>query len=166
MAIPKKTYLDKDLQKKIAMYKADHPEETLSALSKRFKVSTGQIRYALSKHAEFSKTVTNTKLGKQYKAKMLSDTVDVVEVLEDNLRIVASELNGSEHAITTRLEIMTKMINIRANLQKISLENHLKRADAGIISNIIRRFEPSATADDVIKIYEEEYTKWKAENGF
>jgi len=50
---------------------------------------------------------------------------------------------------------------MRKTLQQINLENHIKKTDAGIIANIIRKFKPDAGDDDIIKIYKEAVELWK-----
>jgi hypothetical protein len=53
------------------------------------------------------------------------------------------------------VQMLDKVASILKVDQQISLQGHLKRADATIIAAIIRRYEPEATDEDVIRIYRE-----------
>jgi hypothetical protein len=162
----KRNFLSKEKAKKIAIWKSNHPEATLSALAKKFSVKEHQARYALQKHAEQSELFRGTSKGRMMAAQMLQGEHDDLEVMKSQLQLCAGILETDQKlAVASRVKILYQMARIRQFLQSVDLEAHIKRADAEIIVRIIRRFLPDASNDDAIKIYNEEIVKWKLEKG-
>jgi hypothetical protein len=160
----KRTFLSKELAKKIAIWKSNHPEATLADLAKKFSVKEHQARYALQKHAEGSELLRGTKKGQHLAAQMMQSENDDLDVMKTQLQLCAGILETDQRLkITKRVDLLYKMSRIRQFLQSVDLEAHIKRADAEIIVRIIRRFMPEASNDDAIKIYNEELAKWKVE---
>ena len=82
------------------------------------------------------------------------------EIFNRQLHTALAQLDSEKKMSSlTRIAALDKLAKIRKTAQSIELERHLKRADADIIAAIIRRYEPEATSEDIIKIYREEIEK-------
>jgi hypothetical protein len=156
--------LNSELMKRIAIYKSNNPELTYEQIAADFGVQTYQVRYAIEKYAESVKLGKNTKRGLHDQASIAKVDVDDVETLRSQLNMCLSEMQCNDKlALGARIDLLLKSTRIRRYIQTLELENHMKRADAELIANIIRRFRPDITNDEIIKIYTEELAKWKAE---
>jgi hypothetical protein len=84
------------------------------------------------------------------------------EIIEDQYKFAAAQLvTIKDMPVENRTALIEKFINIRKSIQHVKLESHIKRIDANIIASIIRRYEPEADDDRVIKVYREEFEKCK-----
>ncbi len=154
---------DGELLKQIVVFRADNPDLHLSEVAKKFGVSYNSVRYAITK---YSKDIGIIKIAskkeKQNAAKILSSHLSEEEILNDQLKLILGEIKVSDNlSLTARLDLNVKYLNLKKRVQAIELSSHMKRADAELISAIIRRFFPEATKDDIIKIYREELEKIK-----
>ena len=164
--IDKRIFTDENLLKEIALYKALYPRKSVRELAKKFKVADYVARYAIRKYSEYAlenKMFNNNKKTRQITAKIIAEEIDQLEVLKKQLNQCLAEVdNNSNLALSSRIELLYKIMRIRVHIQQIELESHLKKTDAQIIANIIRRFNPELSNDDIIKIYNEELYKWTA----
>lgn len=157
-------FTDKSVMKQIAIWKANHPEETHKSLSERFGLPVHRVRYALQKNAELAETMKNTKRGRAIQSRYLAGSTDDLELLRKQFSFCVAELeNDNSMAIASRIDLLNKIIRIKVYIQSVELQGHIKRTDAELIARIIKRFIPNATNEDIIKIYQEEFEKWKAE---
>ncbi len=88
---------------------------------------------------------------------------DVEEFLEYQTGVLADEVNHSTLNIDDRLKHVKEIVTIRTRLQKLKLEKHIGRADAMLISRLMRRFDANLSNDDIIRIVKEEEAKLQAE---
>jgi len=159
-------YSDEKLLKKIAIWKANHPAYTLEKLEQKFKVPTHVARYALQKFAGEAELGKATRKGRTIQTKIIADSIDPIDSLKHQLSYCLAELENNERiVISSRIDMLYKMIRLRVYLQDLEIESHIKRVDADVIAMIIKRFVPDATSDDVIKIYTEEFHKWQTHKG-
>lgn len=157
-------HLNKELIKRIAIYKKNNPELTHEEIANDFGVKAHQVRYAIEKYSEAIEMARSTKKGTQEQASIILEDIDDFDTLRKQLLKCLAELECNDKlATSSRVDILLKVTRIRRYIQTLELENHMKRADADIIANIVKRFLPNATNDEVIKIYQEELAKWKAE---
>ena len=143
----------------IGKYKDKYPNATIGEIAGKYKCTYAQARNALQ----------------QYKAGMLNRErprkQDVSKILRDNkssdlfqkqfdLSLAMLE-KDDRMPVGDRVVLLDKLAGINKTLQQISLQNHLKRTDAELIARVIRRYEPEASDETIIKIYHEELTIWK-----
>ena len=164
--ILKRKRIDDELAKRIAIWKVNHPDTTLAELEKKFGVPTHVARYAIQKFSGEAELAKSTKRGRINQSKIIARDIDQVESLKRQLNFVIAELeNNNTMVVSSRVELLYKLIRIRVFLQDLEIEAHIKRVDADVIAMIIRRFIPEATSDDIIKIYTEEFHKWQTHKG-
>ncbi len=164
--VRKRDFTDEALLKRIAIWKSNNPKATLESLEKKFKVPTHVARYALQKFAGEADLGKATKKGRMMQSKVIANDIDQVDVLKKQLNFCLAELeNNNALALASRIDLLYKAMRIRVHLQSVELESHLKRADSDLIANIVRRFMPEATDDEIIKIYNEELAKLKEQYG-
>ncbi len=146
--------------KKIAIYKAENPATTIAAVAKKFKVPYHKARYAIDKYAEDVSLLKGNAKGRTIASKILAENSDEVELMKKQAAFILAQIEVNDKMpVPQRTEILAKVARIKKVIQEFELEAHLKRADAGIIAAIVRRFQPDATNDDIIKIYREELAK-------
>ncbi|MCS7054447.1 MAG: hypothetical protein NZM09_12060 [Ignavibacterium sp.] len=161
-----RNYSDENFLKKIAIWKVNHPEYTLEKLEQKFKVPTHVARYALQKFAGEAELGKATRKGRTIQTKIIADSIDHIETLKHQLSYCLAELENNDRiVISSRIDMLYKMIRLRVYLQDLEIESHIKRVDADVIAMIIKRFVPNATSDDIIKIYTEEFHKWQTHKG-
>jgi predicted transcriptional regulator len=155
-----------EVMKSIAVWKSNHPEETMNQLSDRFGLPDHKIRYALEKYAEGAELMKNTRRGRNDASRYIAGRGDDIDLMRGQLDICIAELDTAKNmAVSTRLDLLYKAMRIKSYLQDIDVSKHIKSTDAQLIARIIRRFIPEATNEDVIKIYKEELLKWKNSKG-
>jgi|GEM_PF-1640949 len=151
-------------QKRIAKFKESHPEMTYSEVAAQFNCTYDQVRYA---HLRYLDGKLN-RIKPRFREANVEDvkkefTPD--ELLERQYHQAIAQLE-SEKRISTeeRIMMLEKLTGIRKILQQIKLENFLKRADAGIITMIIRKFKSDADDEEIKKIYLSAVEQYKLEN--
>ena len=72
----------------------------------------------------------------------------LMDTLEDLARV---EMKPQE-----KIELVKNIETIQTKIQQRQLQNSVRRPDAQLITNIIRRFKPNATNKEVVQIYTEE----------
>lgn len=150
-----------EILKKIALHRANNPDQSHKKIGELFKVPAHVVRYAIEKYAQSIELMKSTRRGVFEQTRFIAGNYDNIELLKNQLNFCAAQLeNDQKMAISSRVDLLYKIMRIRMFLQSIELESHIKRADADIIARIIRRFMPQASNDDIIKIYQEEYVKW------
>ncbi len=155
--------LDPLRMKQIAAWKSTHPDMTLKDLSKLFEVSEARVRYALQKYSDFA-LMQNTKKGRQIVGSLISDVIREEDVIKNQISTILSELETStDMVVSTRLKLMNEYLTLKNKVTALTLQKHLKSIDADLIARIIRRFKPSASNEDIIKIFNEELAKAKNE---
>ena len=88
---------------------------------------------------------------------------DVEEFLEYQTGVISDEINSATLGIEDRLKYTMQVVTIRSWLQNLTLQKHIGRADAMLITCIMRRFDPNLSNVDIIRIVKEEQTKLAAE---
>ncbi|MDD5539507.1 MAG: DUF1804 family protein [Candidatus Marinimicrobia bacterium] len=74
-------------------------------------------------------------------------------------QLYQEDLKGSD-----RLKLLKQLAAIQKDIQQTELERHMYHLDAKTVSLIIRRFQPDATDDEIIKIFAEESANAKKTN--
>lgn len=155
-------HLLKSTQIKIAKFKEKNPEYTIPEIAQQFKVSYGQVKGAIDR---YNKGLLGRSTQGNYQKKKILEilkTQNDETVFKEQYNMALAQLSDEKIATSgERIKLLDQLVGIRKVLQQIELEGHIKRADAGIIKAIIRRYEPNASDDDIIKIYREELEKWK-----
>lgn len=147
--------------KKIALHKVNNPDQTHAEIAEIFNVKSHVVRYAVDKYSESIQLMKSNRKGVYEQTKFIAGSYQDIELLKRQLNFCAAQLENDQNmAIANRVDMLYKIMRIRMFLQSVELESHIKRVDADIIGRIVRRFQPEATNDDIIKIYQEEYVKW------
>jgi hypothetical protein len=106
----------------------------------------------------------NTKKGRQIVGSLISDVIKEEDVIKNQISTILSELETStDMVVSTRLKLMNEYLTLKNKVTALTLQKHLKSIDADLIARIIRRFKPSASNEDIIKIFNEELAKAKNE---
>lgn len=154
-----KKRLDSVKMKQIAAWKSLHPELSHKELAETFNITEAQARYSLQKYSDFA-LMQNTKNGRQIISGIIGDFIDEEKVISSQMTVILSELeSNAEMAASSRLQMMNNYLTLKNKYQSLKLVKHLKGIDASIVASIIRRYEPNATDEDVIKIFKEELAK-------
>jgi hypothetical protein len=78
------------------------------------------------------------------------------QILMEQFHTAVAELSTQKKMdLQVRIKLIGDLTAMRRELQRLQLQSHMKAADAGVVAAIIRRYQPEATEDDVIKIYME-----------
>lgn len=151
MTKPKAHKLPLSTQRKIGAYKTDHPKVSFVELTRIFHCTYDQTREA---YRRFKAGELQDRRGRtRGHVTPSGDVAGTFRVLIDKAITALSH----DKAITSfeMVQLLDKVAGILKVEQQISLQGHLKRADANLIAAIIRRYQPEATDDDVIRIYQE-----------
>lgn len=142
--------------KQIAAWKSVHPELSHEQLAEIFECTPAQARYALQKYAELGEMAMATKKGKKVLSSLIKDYVDEDEILDKQIKEILSQLEVETNiAVSTRLQHIKDVLIIKEKAQKLKLEKHLRGIDSDIVAEIIKKFMPDATNEDIIKIFNE-----------
>lgn len=153
----------KSTKERIGKYKASNPNSTIGEVANKFACSYSQARTAIEDYKAGKLKSTQKKGVSKSKIQSIIDNSLPDDSLREEYEYVLSSIRADKKIESTqRVLLLDKLISMRKTLQIISLENHLKRADAELISMIIRRFDPSATNERIIQIYNEELSKLRA----
>jgi hypothetical protein len=88
---------------------------------------------------------------------------DVHDFMEHQIVLVAHSMNKTKLGAEERLKLVKDLSAMQKNLQSLRLEKHLQNGNAVLIARIMRRFDPTLSDDDIIRIFKEEQTRLAAE---
>lgn len=71
-------------------------------------------------------------------------------------QLMSEDLDGSK-----RVYLIKELTNIRDKMKKSDLESHMKGLDAKIVAALIRKLKPSASDDEIVKLWAEAAEKVK-----
>lgn len=132
---------------------------SVADLADRKNITYNQARNIMRK-GKGGKLAAPSVMRKKDLTKSLQKDFD--EILNEQLKYAAAQLDvDTGMNAVDRVTMLHKLASTKKETQKMSIEAHLKTTDAVLIAAIIRRYEPDATDDRVIKIYYEELEKWK-----
>lgn len=156
----KRTALPDSTKRKVAIFCESNPKVKQIDVARKFGISVNQVIYACEQYR-------TGKLGLKYKR--VKKPADVVinstpeELLQQQYHLALAEMDTHKQLpVETRVNLLDKIIGMKKTLQSMELQAHIRRVDAELIGIIIRKFKPSATDDEVIKIYHEAYTEFKS----
>jgi hypothetical protein len=157
----KRRALSEMQMKQIATWAVMNPEMTQRELALKFNCSEAQVRYSFEKFGDVAVFSQNTRSGRKALTQILADTIDNDEnIMREELKnIIAKLMVDSEMESTSKLQLLNMASTIKVKLQKVSMQNHMRDLDARTVAAIIRRYEPNASDEDIIKIYKEERKK-------
>ena len=145
---------------RIGKFKNDNPDVSFEDLANKFNCTYSQARSAV---VAFNKGELKSVRKRAVSAKKVQEIADSTlpdDSLKEEYEYTLNAIRADKKIEPAqRVVLLDKLISMRKTLQVLSLANHLKRADAELISMIIRRFEPTATDERVIQIYNEELAK-------
>lgn len=147
---PKAHTLPVSTQRTIAKYKENNPRVSYVQLAKMYNCTYEQAREA---HKRLVRGELKDRRGKRMKSTTPSG--DIGGTFRELIDQAVTALSQEKLSAIELVQMLDKVAGVLKVEQQISLAGHLKRADAGLIAAIIRRYEPQATDDDVIRIYRE-----------
>ena len=152
-------------QKKLAIgkYKNKNPKATYYEIAETYGCTYEQARSACVafKAGELTRIKSRVK-NSDIDEIVESQTAD--ELLEGQYHTAVAQLQAETRILVEdRVKLLESLFAMRKILQQLRLESFIKRADAGVIRIIIKKFLPDASDDDVIKIYLEAVERWKME---
>lgn len=149
-------------RQQIGRYKEKFPTATIAVIAEQFNCSYNQARNAINDYK--SGKLHRTKPRAKYKSiEEVKEKYTPDELLELQFHKSLAHLEkDAQIATDERIKLLEMLFSMRRILQNIRLESHIKRVDAGVIKEIIRKFIPDATDESVIKIYLEAVERWKA----
>ena len=157
---PKAHILPHSTKVAIAKYKEKYPKATVADIAGQYKCTSNQVRSALEQHKLGNLMRTPPKQGR--KAVDIKKSTAPEELFNAQFHLALSQLESDDNInVSDRVILLDKLSGIQKNIRQMNLEAHLKSKDAGLIANIIRRFMPEATNEQIIFIYREELEKWK-----
>jgi hypothetical protein len=151
-------------RRKIAEFKVKNPNMTFYHIAEVNNVTYDQARRAYLDYQAGKFTCAGSK-GKKvaFDPEMTLESADLL--LEKQYQNAVQALNAADNIdIETRVKLTETLFSMRKTLQQLKLESFIKRADAGIIAIIIRKFRPEANDDEILRIYLEAVEVWKIQN--
>lgn len=143
----------------IGRYKEKYTDATVGEIAKRYKCTYNQARNAIE---QYKAGKLNRERPKKPDVSKILESSNPDELFGKQYSLALAQLeNDKGMPVGERIMMLDKLSGINKTLQQISLQNHLKRADAEFIARIIRRYEPEASDDRIVKIYHEELALWK-----
>lgn len=152
---------------RIIKYWNKHPELGPSAIADLFGITRSQARWILKLEQEGKlqseipgmrrRSVSTIQLKKMTKE------LDLDQALEEQLRMCLAELSTvSSMPMLERIDRLSQLMQVRKTLLQTKLQSHLRRIDADVIATIIRKYDPEASDEDVVKIYRAAIEELKA----
>jgi len=162
---PKAHTLPISIRIKIGKHKTKHPDMPMTQIAELYNVTYDQARQAYLQYK-------SGKLNK-YTKKIKSEPIEKIRENKSPEDIIKSQYHTALAGLESdrqipaidRINALEKLARTRKLLQSVELTEHIKRADADVIGAIIRRYNPDATDEDIIKIYKEELAKIQMESG-
>jgi len=153
--------LSRNQRMKIGKYADNNPNATMVDITKEFKCTYNQVVFSLKLYRA-GKLHINKPKNRKKNVEVIITERPPEDIISNQFHRSLAELEADQQInVSDRIIMLDKLISMRKTLQQINLENHIKKTDAGIIANIIRKFKPDAGDDDIIKIYKEAVELWK-----
>lgn len=146
----------------IGKYKEKNPNATIGEIAAKFRCTYQQARKAINDWETGQLSRPRASKGeKSVKANTITESPDTLLENQFQLALSSMELN-KDMPSETRIQLLEKCFSMRKIIQSLRLEKHIKRADAALIGIIIRKFEPDASDDRIIEIYQESHEKYRS----
>jgi len=157
--MPKAHKMTLNTRRAIGKYKEKYPNATIGEIAGKYNCTYNQARNAIDQYNDGQ--LNRERPKKPDVSKILaSNSGEELFQKQYNLSLAWLEKDETMPA-GERIMLLDKLAGINKTLQQISLQNHLKRTDAELIARIVRRYEPEASDEQIIKIYHEELALWK-----
>ena len=153
-------------QKKITIgkFKENNPTLTFHDVAAKYKCSYDQARKACNDYADGKLEIVNSKV-KTLKITEITESANADAVLEKQYYKAVAELDAAtDITASERIKFLESLFAMRVKLQQLRLESFMKRADAGVIKFIIKKFYPDFSDDDVLRFYLSSVEQWKLQN--
>jgi transposase-like protein len=161
MSIRKKAFrLSLEVRRKIALYCKNNEHLSAVDVAEVFNVSEHQVRYACKQYDQ-GQLGTRPRGVSTARIKTESKKPDHV-LMEEQFSRALGEMNTDDKIpLLQRVSMLESLTKIKQTVQRMTLQGHIKRADAEIIKLVIQSFIPDVSDEQVIKIYSEAYERWK-----
>lgn len=147
---------------KIGKFAANNPGAKMTDIAKEFNVTYNQVVHALKLYREGKLHKRRPRVKHQNIEAILVEK-STEDIIDEQYKYCAAQLQTQATiAVDDRISMLDKLVAMRKTLQTVKLEGHIKRTDAGIIALLVRKFEPEASDEDVVKYYREALELWKA----
>lgn len=91
----------------------------------------------------------------------LEDFQNPEAFFEHQVTVILNKLSGLKLDPTKHVRLLKELMSMQRALKILQIENAIKRPDAMLIVNIIKRLAPRLSDEDIIKLIEEEKEKIK-----
>lgn len=148
----------------IGKYHKNNPHVSIREIANIFNVTYNQTVYAINQYKK-----GDLHINKRFKRKVNVENILNKNTPEQLLELqynqcLAEMTKDDKLDLSERMIYLEKLTKVRKSIIDISIIKHIKTIDAELYARTIRRFVPNATDDLILKIYNEEFEKWKAEN--
>lgn len=155
--------LSDDQKRLIISYAQQNPHVKKSDVCRHFNITRNQYEFALKKYNEGM--LYKTKPRKRVRRKPIEDLVQESspeELLNKEFAVAVAQLHTDVQLDAgQRIDMLSKLVSTRQTMQRISLQAHIKRADAELFGILVRIFKPDATDEEVIRYYTQAYEEYK-----
>ncbi|MEO9879690.1 MAG: DUF1804 family protein, partial [Lentilitoribacter sp.] len=134
-------------------------EPTYADVAREFHVSYDQARNACIGRTTAKKGKDSAK--RSHSRRPTANTVEnearsIFELYEHEYKATLLQMQKDKNlSVNERVKLLTTLADGKAKMQRVEIEHHLKRADANVVSRLVRLFQPDATDTDVVKYYKE-----------
>lgn len=141
-------------RQRIGKFREDNPKIPITEIAEKFNCTYQQARKAIEDWKNGNLSRPRNRKSKNIEIADITTPPDTM--LENQFRIVLGSLESNlDLTVDVRTQLLDKCFSMRKQIQSLRLEHHIKRADAALIAIIIRKYEPTASDDRVLEIYQE-----------
>ena len=144
--------LRKSTQRSIAKFKEQHPRTSFVDLAAHFNCTYDQARDAWRRYQDGELAASPGRRKTRW-VKPSGDPIGTLRALVDRA-LTALHGDGSLDGVEL-INLLDRAAPVLRIVQQLSLTGHIKGADALIVAALIRRYQPNATDDDVVRIFHE-----------
>lgn len=146
----------------IGRWKDKNPQASFVEAAEKHGVSYDQARNACMKFSKGELKRANIpakkKSSKVIIPNVTSSDVSLIEIYNSVLIEIQS---AEDMEYGEKVYLLDKLSSIKKKIQAVDLKTHIKSVDAKVIAEIIRRFEPDATDEEILNIFYEALEKCK-----
>lgn len=151
----------------IAQYAVDHPDAKVTDIAAYWGCTPAQVRYAMQLVEDGEIAVRRDIISERLAAETaLAGIDDPAAAIREEIDYALAQLRSKpEMPIGQRLKYIKDAVAAMKALKALTLADHMRAEDIGVLYTLIRRFVPGAGDEECIRIYEEAREGWKASRG-
>jgi hypothetical protein len=146
----------------VAEYAINNPEESDRNVAVHFGCTAAQVRYAVEQAEAGRLKVRRDRLTDEERLNVAMIEQTATEIFAEQLHLALVQVaDDKQMSPVTRVSLLAQLARMKRTLQETAIEAHIKSGDAEFLARLVRRFQPTATDDEVILILNEEFAAWK-----